>query len=95
MRKAYTTDLSDEQWALVEPLIPPQRPGGDKRTTDMREVVDAILYVTKNGCQWRDVPGDFAPDWHTAFAYFNAWSKDGTWERIYEALHRRWRKGQG
>jgi putative transposase len=95
MHKHYTTDLSDEQWALVEPLIPPQRSGGDKRTTDMREVVDAILYVTKNGCQWRDLPGDFGPDWHTAYAYFNAWSNDGTWARIYEALHRRWRKGQG
>jgi putative transposase len=95
MRKAYTSDLTDQQWALIQPMIPPQRPGGDKRTTDMREVVDAILYECKNGCGWRDLPGDFQPNWHTVYAYFNAWSKDGTFERIYEALHRRWRSGQG
>lgn len=95
MRKHYTSDLSDEQWALIEPLIPPQRPGGDRRTTNMREVVDAILYITKNGCQWRDIPGDFAPDWHTVYAYFNQWSHDGTWERIYETLHRKWRRHKG
>jgi putative transposase len=95
MRKHYTTVLSDEQWALVEPLIPPQRSGGDKRTTDMREVDAAVLYVTKNGCQWRDLPGDFGPDWHTVYAYFNAWSHDGTWARIYGAFRRRWRKRHG
>lgn len=95
MRKTYTSDLTDEQWKLVEPLIPPPRTGGDKRTTDMREVVNAILYECKNGCGWRDLPGDFKPDWHTVYAYFNQWSKDGTLERIYEALHRRWRKEQG
>lgn len=95
MRKHYTSDLSDEQWLLVEPLIPPQRSGGNRRTTNMRDVVDAILYLTKNGCQWRDIPGDFAPDWHTVYAYFNQWSHDGTWQRIYERLHRRWRQRQG
>jgi putative transposase len=95
MRKPYTSDLSDEQWALVEPLIPPPRPGGDRRTTDMRDLVDAILYVTKNGCQWRDLPHDFAPHWNTVYTYFEAWSRDGTWQRIYEALHRRWRREQG
>ena len=95
MRKPYTSDLSDEQWALIEPLIPPPRSGGDTRTTDMRELVNAVLYVTKNGCQWRDLPHDFAPHWNTVYAYFEAWSGDGTWQRIYEALHRRWRKAQG
>src|SRR5690606_22397347 len=95
MRKPYTSDLSDAQWALVEPLIPPARSGGRPRTTDMREVVNAALYVTKNGCQWRDLPHDFAPDWHTAYAYFEAWSHDGTWERIYDTLRKTWRRSKG
>lgn len=95
MRKTYTSDLSDEQWALIEPLIPPQRTGGDRRTTNMRDLIDAILYVLKNGCQWRDLPGDFDPDWHTVYAYFNQWSKDGTWQRIYDVLHRRYRQASG
>ena len=99
MRKPYTSDLSDEQWALIEPLIepliPPARSGGRPRTTDMREVVCAALYVTKNGCQWRDLPHDFAPDWHTCYAYFEAWSADGTWQAIYDVLHRTWRKTKG
>lgn len=95
MRKTYTSDLSDEQWTLIEPLIPPQRAGGDTRTTNMRDLIDAILYALKNGCQWRDLPGDFAPDWHTVYAYFNQWSKDGTWQRIYDVLHRRYRVSKG
>lgn len=95
MRKPYTSDLSDEQWALVEPLIPPARPGGRPRSTDVRAVVDAVLYVLKNGCQWRDLPHDFGPDWHTVYAYFAAWNDDGTWARIYDVLHRRWRREHG
>lgn len=74
MRKFYTSDLTDKQWALIEPLIPPARSGGDRRTSDMREVVDEIFYVLRNGCQWRDLLGNFAPDWHTVYAYFNALS---------------------
>jgi putative transposase len=95
MRKPYTSDLSEAQWALIEPLVPPARSGGRPRTTDMREVVNAVLYVTKNGCQWRDIPHDFAPDWHTVHAYFEAWNCDGTWQAIYKALHKTWRKSRG
>ena len=94
MRKTYTTDLTDKQWALIEPLIPPQRSDGSKRTTDMREVVNAVLYLTKNGCSWRDLPGDFPPH-QTVYAYFSRWRDDGTWQAIYEALHRRWRASVG
>ncbi len=68
MRKPYTSDLSDEQWTLIEPLIPPPRSGGDTRTTDMRQLVNAVLYVTKNGCQWRDLPHDFALLWKIVYA---------------------------
>ncbi len=95
MRKPYTSDLSEAQWALVEPLIAPPRTGGRPRTVEVRELVNAVLYVTKNGCQWRDLPHDFPLDWRTAHAYFEAWSRDGTWQAVYEALHRTWRKQQG
>jgi putative transposase len=94
VRKRYTTDLTDVQWTLVEPLIPPQRNGGDRRTSDMREVVNAILYLTKNGCAWRDLPGDFPP-YQTVYGYFSRWRDDGTWQAIYEVLHRRWRTSVG
>lgn len=93
-RKRYTSDLTDAQWQLIEPLIPPQRPGGNKRTVDMREVVNAILYLNKNGCTWRDLPGEFPPH-QTVFDYFSQWRRDGTWKRIYDVLHRRHRQEQG
>ena len=93
-RKRYTSDLTDAQWQIIEPLIPPQRTGGDKRTTDLREVVNAILYLNKNGCSWRDLPGDFPPH-STVSGYFNQWRGDGTWQAIYEALHKRLRRNQG
>ena len=93
-RKRYTSDLSDAQWQLIEPLIPRQRVGGDKRTTDMREVINAILYLNKNGCTWRDLPGDFPPH-QTVFGYFSQWRADGTWKKIYDALHQQWRLEQG
>lgn len=93
-RKTYTSDLSDAQWQLIEPLIPPQRSGGNKRSVDMREVVNAILYLNKNGCTWRDLPGDFPP-YQTVFQYFRQWRRDGTWKRIYDALHRQYRRERG
>lgn len=93
-RKHYTSDLSDAQWQLIEPLIPPRRPGGNKRTASMREVVNAILYLNKNGCTWRDLPGDLPP-YQTVYAYFRQWRSDGTWKRIYDALHRQYRQEQG
>lgn len=93
-RKRYTSDLTDAQWQLIEPLIPPQRPGGDQRTTDMREVVNAILYLNKNGCTWRDLPGDFPPH-QTVYDYFSRWRTDGTWKQIYNTLHKQLRRKQG
>jgi len=95
MRTPYRTDLSDAQWALIEPLIPPERSGGRSRTTSMREVVCAALYVVKTGCPWREMPHDFDTSWQSAYAYFHAWSTDGTWQAIYEALRTRWRVKEG
>ena len=94
--RPYSSDLSDEQWALVEPLLPPPRPHprGRKPSTDRRRVLDAIFYQTKNGCVWRDLPRDFPP-YKTVYAYFERWRDDGTLGRVYEALHRRWRRSIG
>ena len=94
MRKAYTSDLTDAQWALVEPLLPEARHRGRRRTVDLREIVNAALYIDRNGAAWRDLPHDF-PAWQTAYAYFARWRDDGTWHCIYERLHRRLRQRQG
>jgi len=85
IRKAYPTDLTDEQWARIAPLIPPAIPGGRRRTVDVREVVNAILYLTRTGCQWRALPHDFPP-WGTVHYYKRRWRLDGTWQKVHDAL---------
>jgi putative transposase len=86
MRKpTYPSDLTDAQWNYLAPLIPPAKPGGRPRSVDIRAVVDAIFYRTKTGCQWRQLPADFPP-WGTAAGYYRQWRRDGTWERIHDAL---------
>jgi putative transposase len=87
MNKVYATDVTDEQWALVEPLIPPAKHGGAPRTVDMRLVFNTILYLNKTGCQWAMLPMDLAKR-ATAFDYFSAWKKDGTWQKLLDALRR-------
>ncbi|MBI2812486.1 MAG: IS5 family transposase [Candidatus Melainabacteria bacterium] len=85
LRRAYDTDLTDRQWAFIAQLIPPPKPGGRPRTTDTREVVNAIFYLLKSGCSWRMLPHDL-PDWEKVYYYFAAWKKDGTWKRIHDRL---------
>lgn len=80
-RKAYPSDLNDKEWARIEPLIPPAKRGGRKRSTNMREVLNGLFYVLKTGCQWDMLPHDFPPK-GTVYHYFNQWSKDGTLERM-------------
>jgi putative transposase len=84
-RPRYPSDLTDRQWRLLAPLVPPAKPGGRPRSADMREVVNAILYVLRNGVVWRALPHDFPP-WKTVHHYFWTWRKDGTWERLHDAL---------
>ena len=86
----YPSDLTDEQWALVEPLIPVY-PGGRPRETSMRDVFDAILYLLRSGCQWRMLPKDFPPR-STVWGYFNEWRHNGTLEAIHDRLRERVRK---
>ena len=84
-RKLYATDLTDEQWAILEPLIPPAKHGGRPREVNMREVVNTILYLNRAGCQWDMLPHDMLPK-STVYDYFAQWRKDGTWQRIVDAL---------
>jgi putative transposase len=86
-RKAYSSDLTDEQWKLIEPLLPTAKPGGRPRTTDIREVVNAIFYMLRTGCAWRLLPHDFPPP-GTVYDYFRAWTKNGTLWRIHDILRR-------
>jgi len=82
----YPSDMSDAEWALVAPLIPPARRGGRPRDVDVREVLNAIFYVLATGCQWQALPKDLPPK-STAHHYFTLWNWDGTLERIHEALY--------
>jgi putative transposase len=93
-RKPYPSDLTDSQWAVLEPWIPPPRPGGRPRKTDLREVVNAIFYLTRAGCSWRALPHDFPP-WKTVYNYFEDWQQDGTWDRFLTALRMRVRRAAG
>lgn len=82
----YPSDLSDEEWALIEPLIPPAKRGGGKRRVNLREVVNALMYVLSSGCQWRAIPKDLPPK-STVYDYFDLWTWDGTLDRIHHALY--------
>jgi putative transposase len=93
-RKPYPSDLTDDQWALLQPLIPPARPGGRRRETDLREVVNAIFYRDRNGGTWRALPHDFPP-WKTVYNYCRAWDRDGTGEAFNDALARQVRQRAG
>lgn len=81
----YASDLTDAEWGLIEPFMPAPRPVGRPRTTEMRDVVEALLYMAATGCQWRQLPKDFPP-YSTVQGYFYPWSQNGTWERINHAL---------
>lgn len=90
-RLRYPSDLTDKQWTLVAPLIPLPKSGGRPREVDVREVMNAICYVLKSGCEWRMLPHDF-PRWQTVYEYFREWKRDKTWKRIHDDLRDRVRK---
>ena len=91
-RHKYPSDVSDEQWALIEPLIPVY-PGGRPRKTDLRDVVDAVLYILRTGCQWRYLPKDFPPK-STVWRYFDRWRHDGTLDTMHDLLRRKVRAAE-
>jgi transposase len=90
----YPSDLTNAEWALIAPLIPPAKRGGRKREVDEREIVDGIMYVLGTGCQWRAIPKDLPPRC-TVHAYLGRWQWDGTLERVHHALYVRCREIAG
>ena len=95
MRKPYPTDLTDEQWEIINPLIPPQTQGrGRRREVDLREVLNTIFYQNRTGCQWDMLPHDLLPK-STVYDYFAKWRNDGTWQTILDTLRQQVRVAAG
>lgn len=80
-RKRYPSDLTDTEWKILEPLLPPEKPVGSGREVDLREVINALMYVADNGIKWRAMPHDF-PAWQTVYGYLRRWSQSGLWEQM-------------
>jgi transposase len=91
---AFPARLTDAQWAVLEPLVPALRGGGRPPKYTRRAILDAIVYAVRQGCTWRALPDDL-PHWNTVFWYYRAWQKDGTWDRIEDALRRAVRTAAG
>lgn len=84
-RKEYTSNLTDAEWGIIEPLLPKEKPVGRLREVDLREVLNAINYRADNGVKWRNLPREF-PAWQTVYGYFRSWVRQGVWESINAAL---------
>ena len=84
----YPSDLTDDEWALVGPLIPPAKRGGNKRHVDERAIVDGLMYILSTGCQWRALPKDLPPlfgPWNTVFKRYRDWVKADVFKRLFDA----------
>jgi len=93
-RNPYPSDVTDGQWKQIAALIPPADPGGRHRTVNMREVINAILYLNRSGCSWRLLPHEFPP-WGTVHYYYRRFRLDGTWRKIHDRLRERVRVAVG
>lgn len=93
-RLPYTSDLTDEEWQILEPLLPTEKPGGRPRKYPIREVLHGLQDVLRGGCAWRLMPHDL-PHWQTAYQHFRAWRQDGTWLRVHDQLRERVRTQMG
>jgi transposase len=93
-RRTYPSDVTDEEWTILEPLIPVARPGGRPVEIPRREIVKAIFYVLRSACPWRYLSHEF-PRWFTVYSSFQRWKRDGTWERVHQALRRDLRVAAG
>ena len=93
-RTPYPTDLTDRQWRLIQPYVPRPKPGGRPPRYTRRDLVNAILYQTRNGCVWRALPHDLPP-YRIVFHYFRLWQTDGTWDHIHNALRTKVRQAVG
>jgi transposase len=94
LQRAYPSDLTDAQWELLAPLIPPLKPDAAYHLHERREIVNAILYVLRSGCPWRSLPHDL-PAWGTVYYYFRRWQREGVWDRVLESLRMQMRTKQG
>ena len=94
--QTYPSDLTDEQWQLIRPLLPKRKPGkaGRPRTVEQRDLIDGIFYILRSGCPWRMLPHDFPP-WGTVSSQFHRWRKRGLWDQIHDALRRKTRVAEG
>ncbi len=90
-RKRYPSDLTDEQWQLLEIALPEAKPGGRPRSVNMREIVNAMLDINRSGCQWDMLPHDLPPK-STVYEYFAAWRDDGVWQRILDVMREGYRE---
>jgi putative transposase len=90
----YPSDLTDREWEYIKPLIPPAKPGGRHRKTDMRQVVNAIFYISRTGGAWRYLPREY-PHWQTVYGYFRRWRIDDIWQQIHERLRMDVREKEG
>lgn len=93
-KQRYPSDLTNEEWGYIEPLIPAARRGGRKREVNMREVVNGLMYVLSTGCQWRYIPKDFPPK-GTVYRYFSLWNRHGTLDKIHHVLYEKCREQAG
>src|SRR5215831_2666854 len=88
----YPSDVSEHEWAILAPLLPPAKPGGRPRSVNLRVILNGIFHVLRSGCQWRLLPRDYGP-WSTVYAYCRRWRLAGIWERIHHTLRERVRQG--
>jgi putative transposase len=93
-RKSYSTDMTDKEWGSLRPLLPADKSRGRKRRVDLYEILNAIFYIIRTGCQWRLLPHDF-PVWQTVYYYFRQWRKDGIWAKMNDTLRKDLRQASG
>jgi transposase len=93
-RQGYPSDLTDREWSQIERFIPAPKSGGRPAKYERREIVNALLYIDRTGCQWRALPHDFPP-WEAVYWYFRTWKKDGTLDRLHDELRGDLRAAQG
>jgi putative transposase len=89
--QVYPTDLTNEQWTFLEPLLPVQVGRGRPRAVDLRRVINGIFYLNRTGCQWYMLPKEFGP-WRTVYYYYEKWTQDGTWQHLNDSLRRQARR---
>jgi len=91
---SYPSDLSDREWALLEPLLPAAKPGGRPRSVKLRRILNGVFYLLRSGCAWRYLPREYGP-WSTVFHYFRRWRTVGIWEHVHAVLRERLRRELG